>query len=504
MLPSARTTESDGALGIRPSLSGLPLAIVGQTTAGTANAPASFTDPDQVQAALGAGRAVEQACYALERFGRSVVVVKTATTGVPANYGSVDDSGVSGSSTITIDSDGSNKPNDDYQIDVLVSTDDGTTGTIGNASPAISLAVSLDAGRSRAAAKPLGTANTYTIPGTNVKIDFGAGTLEDGDRFSVTVEAEHPDDTELAAALDALKVTALSYDLVHLTSPIDASGFDVADVFLTAMHNAGKHKHVMAHFRLQGLLTPETDADYITAFNAEFSAKANSSLYVAAGAVDVASSVTRGRMARRAPSFPASAMMASVSEEVDIAAPGPSGYALPGCQLRDSKGNPRAGYYDESVSPGLDDVRALTLRIWDGETGVYVNNPRLLSAVGSDFDFSPKRRVMNLARGIAVAWLRRNVQSRPLRVNKATGFVRESELLALEAALNAELTRQIMAKPKASSVRVVLSRNDAVLQAPYPLTGKLRMVPLAYPKDVSVDAGWELSEPITISGVIPA
>jgi hypothetical protein len=73
-------------------------------------------------------------------------------------------------------------------------------------------------------------------------------------------------------------------------------------------------------------------------------------------------------------------------------------------------------------------------------------------------------------------------------------------LLALESALNSQLSNALLGKPKASSVRVVLSRSDAILQPPYPLTGKLRMVPLAYPKDVSLDAGWELSEPIVVEG----
>jgi hypothetical protein len=502
MLPSVRTTESDGALGIRPSLSGLPLAIVGQCTSGTLDQPTSCTDPDQVKAIFGAGRAVEAACYALENFGRSVVVTRNATS-VAALYGTVDDYDFDGTSTVTLDVDGSNKPNDDYEIMVNFSTSTGADGTIGSTSPAISLEVSCDAGRSFDAIQPLGTAAFYVIPDTNVKLQFGVGTVKDGDVIRVTVAAERANSTDLGSALDALQVTSLAYELVGVTDELDESTAGTCASFLAAMHAAGKHKDLMGGFRVQGIYAidaggaDESDADYLTAFNDEFSAFASSSMYIAAGAAKTLSSVTRGRHYRRSPCFAVMAQLSAVSEEIDISA---LDYRLPGVTIRTAKGNPDPGYYDESVSPGLDDARALTLRSWDGETGVYVNNPRLISAVGSDFDFSPKRRVMNLARGIAVAWLRKFVISKPLRVNKATGKVRESELLALESALNSQLSNALLGKPKASSVRVVLSRSDAILQPPYPLTGKLRMVPLAYPKDVSLDAGWELSEPIVVEG----
>lgn len=495
MLPSVKTTESDGALGIRPSLTGLPLAIIGQCTSGTANAPASHADPDKLRDQFGVGRAVDAACYAIKNFGLRIVFVKSNTS-IAADYGTVDDADFAGSSAVTLDVDGSNKPNDDYEVVLNFSTDTGADGTIGSATPAISIVASLDAGRAFEPAMPLGTANFYVIPGTNVKVQFGAGTVKDGDVIRVTVAAEHANGTDLGDALEALRTTALPYELVLFTSPLDDSMAGVADEWLTDQHNHGRHKNFMGHYRLQDL--DEDDATYTAAFAAEFAAFADSSMYIAAGACKCLSAVSRGRRYRRAPSHPVAAQLAAVSEEIDIAA---LDFRLPGVSILDAAGNPDPGYYNEAVTPGLDDARALTLRTWDGETGVYVNNPRLISAVGSDFDFAPKRRVMNLARGTAVAWLRRNVVSKPLRVDKSTGHVRESELLAIEAALNAELGRKILAKPKASNVRVVLSRTDEILQAPYPLTGKLRMIPLAYPKDVSLDAGWELSEPLEITGL---
>lgn len=495
MQNQVRTTEADGALGVRGALSGLPLAVIGQATSGALLTPSLFSDPDDVIATFDEGHMVQDACYALANFGRSVVCVRT-NTGTAAVYGAVTFTGT-GTSVITLDVDGSNKPNCDYDFEVRFSTA-GAAVNVGVAG--IFMEISADGGLSFNPKVPLGTAMFYVIPGTNVKIDFAAGNIANGDKATFSVSSEQPTSAELDAGLDALRDGTLAYELIDVTVPLDATYAGVCSTWLTEMHNAGKHKNLIGSFRRQEIDGSESAAQYITAFDTEFNAFGNTSMYIAAGACDCQSAVTRGRRYRCSPRRPVAALLSASSEELDISRPTPA-FALPGVTIRDAKGNPKVGYYDETVNPGLDDVRALTLRTWDGLTGVYVNQPRMISAIGSDFEFSWKRRVMNLARSVAVQFLRRAVVAKPLRVNKTTGKVLESELLALEAEGNSELERAITSKPKASSVRMVLSRNDDILNPPYPLTGKLRMIPLAYPKDVSLEAGWELTEPIVVEGV---
>lgn len=492
MLPSAGTTEADGQLGIQPPLSGLPMAIVGQCSGGDFNTPTSCASVDQVKSLFTGGRGVEEACHEIVNYGRSVVIVRTETTGVADVISAVDSSGKTGTSAITV----TGEALDDYEVIARFPTG-GTIGTAG-----IVMQVSLDAGRSYNADVKLGTANTYLIPGTGCTLNFAAGTIVADDEIKFQTEAAHPDDTELGDALDALKASSLLFEVVHTTSPLDASGAAVVSSWLTEMHSIGRHKCHVGHFRVQGIYASdtggadETDAEYTTAFDDEFSAFADPSMHICAGAVKMASSANRGRRYRRSPSYAVAAKLSSVTEEIDIAAI--VGNRLPGVELLDAKGNADPGYYNEAVSPGLDDARALTVRTWEGETGVYVNNPRLISAVGSDFDFSPKRRVMNLARTIATTFLRRRVLS--IKRRTRGGKIRESELQALEADVNSELTRKIIDPVKAEAVRVVLSRTDNVLAPPYPLTGKLRLVPLAYPKDASLEASWALEEPIVIEG----
>lgn len=486
-LPRARTTELDGGMGIRPPSSGMPMAVLGQCAAGDANVPASYGRDKDVAADFVAGRAAEAGAYGLQQYGlASVLMVRTETTGVAFDYGTVDLDDFDGTSVVTFDE--AVEPLDDWDVVVKFPTG-GTIGVDG-----IQLQWSLDAGRSYSPLTNLGTAAFFVIPGSGgVKLEFAAGTVIAGDIVRCSMVASTWDDTELGAALDALALSALPWEFVQICGALDSSSATVVSAWLTALHAAGKHKWAFGHFRYP--TAGESEAAYAAAFNAEFSAIGASSLVVAAGAKKVLSAITR-RTYRRPPSHAVSALAASVSEEIDLAQI--EGGRLNGVTLRDARGNPEAGFHDEAAYPGLDDLRALTLRTWDDETGVYVGNPRLLSAAGSDYDFLQKRRLMNLARTY-VNWYFRRRLSKPLLVNKKTGFVAERELLSMESAVNKGLERLLTAKPKVSSVRVVLSRSDAVLLPPYPLTGSLRMVGLAYPKDINVEAGWALTEDLSFT-----
>lgn len=479
-VPFAVTSEIDGALGMLPPSSGLPLAVVGQCSGGVANTPASYTRVSSIVADAVSGRAPELAAYAVERFGVGVLLCKSATTTAKV-LGAVDDADVAGTCVITVD--GASAPTDDFEgiFEVM------TGGTIGVAG--IVYRVSLDGGQSYSVNTALGTANTITIPGSGMTLDFAAGTLIAGDVATFNATAAAADDGDIADALEALGNSIVDWDLCAIADPVDAAGLAAIDAFLTAQHAAGKHRTILCSFRVPN--DGESEAAYLAAFAAFLTR--NSSRCVGAGACRVYSSITRGRRYKRPTMHPVAGLAAKVSSEIDLAAldskyGGDQG-PLPGVSLRDSSGNLVAGYHDEQINPGLDAAGALVLRTWDGGSGVFVNNPRLSSADDSDFDFLQKRRVMNEARTIVDRYMAKRL-SKPLQVNPSTGFVRESELLSIEAEVNALLGKRLLSKPKASAARVVLSRDDEVLVAPYPLTGRLRLVPLGYPKEITIEAGW--------------
>jgi hypothetical protein len=209
-----------------------------------------------------------------------------------------------------------------------------------------------------------------------------------------------------------------------------------------------------------------------------------SSLYLslAAGYAQTTSAVSARQYARPASwSLAARAGSTFIGQdwaEVDL---GP----LSGVTLRDTNGNPLSQFHDESLYPGLDDLRFATLRGIDGYNGVYNTNPRVIAPTGSDFIYAQFRRVMNVACRVVRAELMRRL-SKQILVNKKTGFILEAEARDIEAGVNAVLRTAILSRPDASDAKFVLSRTDNVLST-FTLHGDCRIVPLAYPKSILVN-----------------
>jgi hypothetical protein len=229
----------------------------------------------------------------------------------------------------------------------------------------------------------------------------------------------------------------------------------------------------------------ESEATYLSSLVGVFSARATTQGMLCAGAAKIVSGVSF-RQYRRPVRMAIAIRQASVSEEIDIAAVDLGG--MPGVDIRTPGGNPDADCHDEAVNPGLDDARFATLRTVDGIPGVYCTNPRLFSAPGSDFEFFQHRRIMNLAKfGLRLYFVRR--LSKPLLVDKNTGFILETEALEIESGAKAIMRSLLRSKPKASDVDFELSRTDNLLTTKT-LTGQARVTPLAYPKAINVAIGF--------------
>ena len=183
-------------------------------------------------------------------------------------------------------------------------------------------------------------------------------------------------------------------------------------------------------------------------------------------------------------------LAATVSPEIDISAIDVGN--LPGVIIKDANGNPDE--HDELVTPGLDDSRFTVLRTWDGEQGVYTCNARLFSASGSDFQWFQHRRVMNLLKRTTRIYFQRRL-SKPIKVDGKTGFILNSEAVAMEAGANAAIRAVIMAKPMASAgafgpfAFVKINRTTNLLQG-NDLLIQEGLIPLFYPKKIIVNTGF--------------
>lgn len=467
-------TELDGALGILPASSGRLMAVIGDAASGPFNQPAAFARVRDVVTNFVAGRAVEAVAYAIERYGRPVIIVRTAANVAATNGAPV----ITATGTSVPSIHAATFANDDYEI-VLKSVVGGTIGTAG-----ITLRYSLDGGRSYSPAVALGTATFFVVPGAGTfRVDFAAGTVTANEvLISCPTTGPSWDATALGTAIDALGSSKQPWEFFQVAGSVVGADVDAIDAKLASMHNNGKHHFAVCNFRMPNV--GESDATYQAAFNTAFGSRASTNVDVQAGAAKILSSETSGRQYRRHIAFAVAALYSDLSAEEDAAAIqfGP----LPGVQIRDANGN--LDEHDEFEMPGLDDMRATTLRTWNNREGVFVNNPRLLAPAGSDFVRVPYRRVMNIAREAIQEYLERRT-SVPIRVNLKTGFILESEANDIEIVANATLATALLTRPFASGASFKLSRTDNVLSTST-LTYEIRIVALGYPKTITGTIGF--------------
>jgi hypothetical protein len=471
MIPAVTLTQLDGGLGIMSPTTGALPAVIGCSSSGTAATPGTYTRIDDLKTAFGAGPLVEAAAMLIEITGKPVVCCKAATVTDGAQADLVK-TGVTGLCVVTLTA--GVKPIDEYDVRILIVTG-GTVGVSG-----ITYRWSLDGGRTYSPETALGTATKLAITDgtidTGVSFDLTSATLVAGDYWTCRTTPPTHDATTLLAATTALKNSSLEWDFCLLADPGTATNVAALDTWMTSLFNAGKDKAFLAGFRRPS--TVETEATYLTAWGSAFGSVATTYGAVGYGYAKTRSSIS-GRIYKRSPAWSAAVRACQLYLGQDMAevALGP----LSGVTLGDSNGNPDD--HDEYINPGGDAARGLTLRTIPGYAGAYICNPRMLHPTGSDFQYWQFRAVMNTACAITRQTLNGRL-SKAIRLN-AAGTILESEARDIEALVNAKLRAALTSIPSCSSVTFVLKRDDVVLST-QTLTGDVRIVPLAYPKQINV------------------
>jgi len=478
--PQVNMTELDGALGILPPSSGALLAVVGTSSKGPVDTPAAYARVSDLVADFGLGPLVEAAAYAITKFGRPVLVVRTGDT----TAGSLTSAVLTGTGTASVSVAGSPAPIDDFQFYIII-VNGGILGTAG-----ITFQWSMDGGRTLSEVTALGTALTFEFPDSGdpavdeVELTFGSApqTLVAGD--IITFRSTGPMWTagEIGTALTALRKCAQLWSIVEIVGAMDATLFAAVETGVSGMPSYGKDRMYIGHARMPNIA--ESEASYLTAVDTIYSALSTVYGSVSAGSCKLISGVS-GRQYRRPPSWWAAPAHAVRSEEINLA--NVKVGRMDGVIITDSNGNPDD--HDESTNPGLDDARFLTLRTWEGRPGVYINRPRILSTPTSDYQLIPHRRIINLAKTIVRSYLEERVNEEIL-VDSATGYILEEEALEIEAAATAQLRGALLSKPKASAVSFAVSRTDNLLSTKT-MNCTCRVVPLAYPEFIEVEIGFE-------------
>jgi hypothetical protein len=473
-VPAVTLTEIDGALGVLPPSAGKILAVVGTSSAGAVDTPATFGRVADLVSAFGHGAGVEAAAYHILRTGRPVAFVRSASSVDGTATAVVYAAGGLGTSVASV-SVTPVSPVDDYEV-VWSAVATGTIGVAG-----ITFRYSLDGGRTMSAVTALGAANTYTIPNSGVVINFAAGTIGAGYSFSFRTTGAKWNGTSLGTALAALGNSAISWEIVEIAGALGSSDVDTLEPIFAGWRAKNRFRLYIAGARIPNIA--ESEATYLSSLSTAFSAKATVYGAITAGGAEIASGVS-GRKYLRQVSVLAGSVEAALSQEQNSASVNLG--ALP-VTIRDDNGNPK--HHDEYVSPGLDDARFYTLRTFgDSPQGVYITRPRIFSSDGSDFRLVPHRRVINLAESALAAYFARRL-NQPIRVDTATGRILEEEAREIEAGALSAMESVLLDTPKASGVQFTLSRIDNVLST-FTLTGDARVIPLGYAEFINVSVGF--------------
>ncbi|NBC17444.1 MAG: hypothetical protein GVY18_09055 [Bacteroidetes bacterium] len=278
-------------------------------------------------------------------------------------------------------------PYDSYDATIEITT----TGTLGDGE----FRYTLDGGKTYSPSLLIPSGGEYDLPNTGLTVTFtpggGSTFFEDGDTHSWTSAPAYPNGTDLSSAITAVIAEQPDVDVVVLCA--DADNHSAVSTLVASF--ATQLSTLETNFILVGGLC---SAGYDTATNAKDNVTTTSDrLGVAYGRAPFTSAKPFTGWAE-----PTYTLLAGVV--VKDAEVGLSG------DLKRVASGPLTGYrksgltHDESTATTtLDSSGFITARTWRGRSGIYITRARVKSAVGSDFDYWHKRRVMD--RGAQVTYL---------------------------------------------------------------------------------------------------
>jgi len=478
-LPSVSISKNTFTTSQAPASSVGILAVCAASSTGTALSPGGFARTDLAVAAYGIGPLTDFGAYDIAVANKPALLVKGVAT-YAGSYGTLNKT-VAGSSVVTV---GSAEPYDRYSVIVTVVTG----GTIGVAG--ITYTYSLDGGTNTSGLQALGTANTVTLPSSNVQFNFAAGTLAAGDTWNVMTERPLMGDNAALDCLTALSTTRLPYEGVLIDSSATASTVGLIDTFLTGLEAKGIFKFVLLNSRFKNEPEPtaESESAYASALNAMFGSSTSIRICVGADGAHLPSQITANNLKRPTSLLLAARAMAiPIGEDPAFVSRG----AITGAAISDNQGNPYD--HDEDLFPNIDPLRLTSLRSFapGGPQGVYITNANTIQPSGGAFPYLQHIRVMN--RACEIAWavlttqLSRGVRKNP-KADPNTGavYIFEPDAASIEDLVNEALAQPL--KGQVSDFKFSLSRTDNMNAVPCIVTAVLSIVALAYIKGFQVQA----------------
>jgi hypothetical protein len=509
----------DNGLGQSPPGQGNTEYVIGIGSTGPYWQVIQSTNPAAFQA-NGTGPGVEMAGFIANSTGNPVAFVAVPATAVGANasYAGVANGvtvGASNISTSVVTLSGT--PNDSYygQMTVVSVGGNSTAGTVGTVgTTGIQVQVSLDNNRSVYQTSNLGTATTLAVtfpgqPTTGLTLNFAAGTLCVGDTFKWISTEPVWSDAAIQSAINCMlplpslipeDIIVVGGSCVRVSTstysgtvsagwagtvgcqPSDLTAFDG---YMTTLFNKRRFNNLIcqAGDAQQGGTSTETEALWLTSLETNFASIAAASLKVGitGGHYNCISPFTQAQF-RRPLLFQAAARDSGVAIQVDL------GRVLDGALANTPASPPTSPdgfiYHDEQVNPGLDAARFISCWSLLNRPGLFIKNPNMMVAPGSDFNWLQHGHVMNAACLIAYDFFVEQL-SNSVRVSATTGFILPQDAMTLQTGCNTALATGLTNAGAVSAATCTVSQTDNILSTST-LTVKVSIVPLGYLKAVSI------------------
>ena len=479
------------------------------------NLATSWVSPGLVQNTYTAGPLVELSAYELDDTagaGLPIVAVKTTTTAVGTLGSPTVVKAIASTFSASVAKTAGLDVADDYNAVVnnsiaspipnaLAGNVAGvlvyftSSGVLGTSGP--QYVVSLDGGNSCSDVQSMGTATTIvpTEPNTGAPCGFtitvgtAAQTVTAGDYLWFVTVGPRMGTADLIAALQALYVSKLAFDLVLVHGETSESFTSIIEAWVLTMNARGVFPTVVCNTRFKNQ-TPgavETEVAYASAVTAILAPIVGNDLCVGVdgGAyVSPLSGVTKA--------LPTSSYVVAVCESNEVGTdPAEQDLgALGNCDIDNPQSTP--AFHDEAVYNTLDtpgsNTCATTLRSWSGESGAFITNAYLMSSPGSDYVYIQNNRTMNACCTVAFAMVRKWC-SKAVPRDPKTGFILEPVASAWERLVLKRIKRAVAGQ--VSGVSFKISRTDPLTgNGPQTITCYLDDDSLAYPKKIVVNAAF--------------
>lgn len=472
--PSITFSVSDGQLGgVAPDTSGV-VAMIGTSTSGTANAPVSFSGNagGLVATTLGDGTLPDAIRNHLPRSGGRDVIAVKGTGATAGSNGTVGQSGSGPLPTLA------GSAYEDCELKVLIVAG----GAVGTAT----FKLSLDGGRTY---QPTRTTAASYVVGNGITITFTAGTYVAAETYTSTITGARNSVANIGTALDALLNSGFRFGIVHvLGHPADAT--DTATL-IAAVNTKLASAGLQGKFPAFGVVeSPPVAASLIATAIASIEAPEVVLCGYHAQIFDTADNTVEKVSSARAivPRLARNPISVECSRRADDS----DMESLDGVrEIFPTGDDGSTGYGNTFLSTTLNDARCATLRTYPGRTGFFTANVQTLAAHGSDYSRATNKRVITRAREVLFDACYRHLQRR-LRRDPSTGFIEESQAIAVETSLEAVLLATIVGPGHAVAATVKVNRADNLIADPT-LRFKARIVPVGYAQAIEVELGFAVT-----------